>query len=142
MSKPQRGRTVSQSKNRQTAFVAIQLIDKLGGPKAVAEMTGRKGRIVKGVFELRAKPDSSEMDSLNVREAGEQYLAYLPGSLYTFVESHCVFGIFQVSSDTSLVHSQSCMLQCCILPLCLFQTGTCKDCSDYSQLHGGKLREM
>ena len=43
--------------------------------QAVAEMTGRKGRVVRdgrghGVYELRAKPDSAEMDSLNVREAG------------------------------------------------------------------------
>jgi len=51
------------------------LIEKLGGPGAVAEMTGRKGRVIRdskghGVYELRAKPDSSEMDSLNVKEAG------------------------------------------------------------------------
>ena len=41
-------------------------------------MTGRKGRIVRdskghGVYQLRAKPDSSEMDSLNVKEAGGLY---------------------------------------------------------------------
>lgn len=46
------------------------LIGQLGGPGAVAEMTGRKGRVVKDargrmVYELRAKPDSNEMDSLN-----------------------------------------------------------------------------
>lgn len=42
---------------------------------AVAEMTGRRGRVVadargRGVYELRAKPDSTEMDSLNVCETG------------------------------------------------------------------------
>lgn len=42
---------------------------------AVAEMTGRRGRVVadakgRGVYELRAKPDSTEMDSLNVSETG------------------------------------------------------------------------
>ena len=52
-----------------------QLIDSLGSPKKVAEMTGRRGRVVRdsrghGTFQLRAKPDSSEMDSLNVKEAG------------------------------------------------------------------------
>lgn len=42
---------------------------------AVAEMTGRRGRVVadakgRGVYELRAKPESTEMDSLNVSETG------------------------------------------------------------------------
>lgn len=47
----------------------------------VAEMTGRKGRVVRAVglgaqcrtrlvYELRAKPDSCEMDSLNSEAAG------------------------------------------------------------------------
>lgn len=48
-------------------------------------MTGRKGRVVRdgrghGVYELRAKPDSADMDSLNVREAGaaaELLVSYL-----------------------------------------------------------------
>lgn len=42
----------------------------------MAEMTGRKGRIVRnsqgrGEYVLRAKPDSQEMDSLNVKETGQ-----------------------------------------------------------------------
>ena len=46
-------------------------------------MTGRKGRVVRdsrghGMYELRAKPDSSEMDSLNVKEAGVVLLALAP----------------------------------------------------------------
>ncbi len=45
------------------------------GTGAVAEMTGRRGRVVadargRGIYELRAKPDSTEMDSLNVSETG------------------------------------------------------------------------
>ena len=46
----------------------------------VAEMTGRRGRIVgdakgRGTFELRAKPESTEMDSLNVSETGERVIS-------------------------------------------------------------------
>jgi hypothetical protein len=50
------------------------LIDELGGKKAVAEMTGRKSRMVRSadgrrfVLEARAKPESSEMENLNVSE--------------------------------------------------------------------------
>lgn len=70
-----------------------ELIDELGGKGAVAEMTGRKGRVVRDVakrgrpvYELRAKPDSSEMDSLNIREkeafmAGKKLVAIVSGEL-------------------------------------------------------------
>lgn len=45
---------------RPPAPAYAQLIDKLGGPSQVAEMTGRKARVVRdergrGVYQLRAK---------------------------------------------------------------------------------------
>jgi hypothetical protein len=47
-----------------------ELIDKLGGPKQVAELTGRSTRVERQrgnlVFALRAASESSEMDSLNI----------------------------------------------------------------------------
>lgn len=73
-----------------------QLIDSLGGPKKVAEMTGRRGRVVRdsrghGTFQLRAKPDSSEMDSLNVKEAGalSGLCALLVDCVQTLLPQNC-----------------------------------------------------
>lgn len=59
----------------------------LCGAGAVAEMTGRRGRVVadargRGVYELRAKPDSTEMDSLNVSETGIRALCDANTFLY------------------------------------------------------------
>ena len=58
-------------------------------------MTGRKGRVVRdargqGVFQLRAKPDSAEMDSLNVREAGPPPCLCLQRSIV----NDCRFGLY------------------------------------------------
>ncbi|EIE19331.1 hypothetical protein COCSUDRAFT_19644, partial [Coccomyxa subellipsoidea C-169] len=75
-----------------------QLIDSLGGPKKVAEMTGRRGRVERdsrghGTFQLRAKPDSSEMDSLNVKEAaafmkGDKVVAIVSDAASTGISLH------------------------------------------------------
>eukprot|EP00775_Hariotina_reticulata_P007699 gene7699-7898_t len=74
-----------------------QIIDELGGPRVVAEMTGRKGRVVrqgkKFAYELRAKPDSSEMDSLNVAEreafqAGRKLVALISDAASTGISLH------------------------------------------------------
>eukprot|EP00208_Stichococcus_sp_RCC1054_P000099 CAMPEP_0206143488 /NCGR_PEP_ID=MMETSP1473-20131121/20743_1 /ASSEMBLY_ACC=CAM_ASM_001109 /TAXON_ID=1461547 /ORGANISM="Stichococcus sp, Strain RCC1054" /LENGTH=921 /DNA_ID=CAMNT_0053538919 /DNA_START=201 /DNA_END=2963 /DNA_ORIENTATION=+ len=70
------------------------LIAQLGGPQAVAEMTGRKGRIVgSGVYELRAKPDSAELDSLNVKETqsfmdGRKLVAIVSDAASTGISLH------------------------------------------------------
>jgi hypothetical protein len=76
-----------------------ELIDKLGGKNAVAEMTGRKARIVRAannnrpVYEARAKPDSSEMDSLNIKEkdafmAGKKFIAIVSDAASTGISLH------------------------------------------------------
>lgn len=63
-----------------------EIIDALGGPVAVAEMTGRKSRVVRDgrgrlVYELRAKPESNEMDSLNIKEQN----AFMDVSFFTVI---------------------------------------------------------
>jgi len=87
-----------------------ELIDRLGGKHAVAEMTGRKARIVGGantttsnnnnnnnssrpVYEARAKPDSSEMDSLNIKEkdafmSGKKLIAIVSDAASTGISLH------------------------------------------------------
>lgn len=76
-----------------------ELIDGLGGKHAVAEMTGRKARIVraasnnKPVYEARAKPDSSEMDSLNIKEkdafmSGKKLIAIVSDAASTGISLH------------------------------------------------------
>lgn len=53
-----------------------ELIDKLGGAKQVAEMTGRGTRVErqkgKLVFAVRAASESSDMDSLNIMVSAVQ----------------------------------------------------------------------
>ena len=50
-----------------------EIIDKLGGPSCVAEMTGRRGRIVRlnegsqPRYQAR-ESDNSSLDSLNIQE--------------------------------------------------------------------------
>lgn len=75
-----------------------QLIHELGGPNAVSEMTGRKGRIVsdkngRGVYQLRGKPDSAELDSLNVKETeafmrGKKLIAIVSDAASTGISLH------------------------------------------------------
>lgn len=55
-----------------------EIIDKLGGPTCVAEMTGRRGRIVR--LNNESKPryqaresDSRSVDSLNIQEVWSIY---------------------------------------------------------------------
>lgn len=75
-----------------------ELIDQLGGKHAVAEMTGRKARVVRDrdghlKYEARANPDSSEMDSLNIKEkdnfmSGRKLIAIVSDAASTGISLH------------------------------------------------------
>ncbi|GAX84898.1 hypothetical protein CEUSTIGMA_g12319.t1 [Chlamydomonas eustigma] len=74
------------------------IIDELGGPAQVAEMTGRKGRVIRGsrgklTYELRARPETADMDSLNVRErdafmSGRKLVAIISDAASTGISLH------------------------------------------------------
>ena len=55
-----------------------EIIDELGGPDGVAEMTGRRGRIVRRspkeipAYEVRGQDSDSGIESLNVKEVGKE----------------------------------------------------------------------
>jgi hypothetical protein len=77
------------------------LIDALGGPAAVAEMTGRRARVARRggrgppLLELRAEP--AALDSLNVREreafqAGRKLVAVISEAASTGVSLHAARG--------------------------------------------------
>ncbi|KAK9833324.1 hypothetical protein WJX81_006479 [Elliptochloris bilobata] len=75
-----------------------ELIHVLDGPDHVAEMTGRRARVVadergRVKFRLRAKPDSADMDSLNVRETaafmrGQKLVAIVSDAASTGISLH------------------------------------------------------
>ncbi|XP_064614960.1 uncharacterized protein LOC135479136 [Liolophura sinensis] len=77
-----------------------QIIDELGGPDIVAEMTGRRGRMVrrhgnaKPQYELRGmEADSTAIESLNVRERnlfmeGKKHVAIISDAASTGISLH------------------------------------------------------
>ncbi|KAK3286832.1 hypothetical protein CYMTET_5621 [Cymbomonas tetramitiformis] len=75
------------------------IIDKLGGPSMVAEMTGRKGRMVRtesghgACYELRGRADTGELDSCNVAERhlfmkGKKLVAIVSDAASTGISLH------------------------------------------------------
>ncbi|CAB4012834.1 FORGETTER 1-like [Paramuricea clavata] len=75
-----------------------EIIDKLGGPSCVAEMTGRRGRIVRlnegsqPRYQAR-ESDSSSVDSLNIQEKnsfmnGEKFVAIISDAASTGISIH------------------------------------------------------
>ncbi|XP_033119248.1 protein FORGETTER 1-like isoform X2 [Anneissia japonica] len=73
-----------------------EIIDKLGGPGKVAEMTGRKGRMVStadGVKYVPRSGDGSQLDSLNVQERnsfmnGRKLVAIISDAASTGISLH------------------------------------------------------
>ncbi|CAM9598312.1 unnamed protein product [Discosporangium mesarthrocarpum] len=74
------------------------LIDDLGGPEAVAEMTGRRGRLVRreGRIRYELRPENDET-SVNIRErkmfmAGKKQIAIISDAASTGVSLHSAVG--------------------------------------------------
>uniref|UniRef100_A0A061SNZ4 Nuclear helicase mop-3 sno (Dead-box superfamily) n=1 Tax=Tetraselmis sp. GSL018 TaxID=582737 RepID=A0A061SNZ4_9CHLO len=75
-----------------------EIIHELGGPCCVAEMTGRRGRVVSvgqnpPTYQLRAPTDSSALDSLNTQEkdafnSGEKLVAVISDAASTGISLH------------------------------------------------------
>lgn len=76
-----------------------EIIDKLGGPECVAEMTGRRGRVVRRShddtphYELRAAENVGAVDSLNVTERnffmeGKKFVAIISDAASTGISLH------------------------------------------------------
>uniref|UniRef100_A0A7S2RU64 Strawberry notch helicase C domain-containing protein n=1 Tax=Rhizochromulina marina TaxID=1034831 RepID=A0A7S2RU64_9STRA len=76
------------------------LVDRLGGPKSVAEMTGRKGRVVRispdsseFMYQLRHSYDVDDLDNVNVQEkkffmAGTKNVAIISDAASTGISLH------------------------------------------------------
>ncbi|XP_078614112.1 uncharacterized protein LOC144883439 isoform X1 [Branchiostoma floridae x Branchiostoma japonicum] len=76
-----------------------EIIDQLGGPQCVAEMTGRRGRVVRKTpksqpqYVLRDSDTTGDMDSLNIREKtsfmdGKKLVAIISDAASTGISLH------------------------------------------------------